>query len=718
MVGRFVILAFVAASFLFGALTHVLREGRRVLEPGTILEASRIDFPVQERWNVLRAAFEDNATATYTHAYLEDRGWYAGISSPRHPFYALDVLVEHARLWTLFNEDAKRAHAWVYAAEKLGEMTENHTHLWYAARAERYFKKYLFIAAHNNDADTHLFDMQAQEVIWLYDTAPVYTKVVFADIGAFVRDHVSATGARVAELVALPDNYNALFARGISTLEPASRGAASRATGAYTGTLFDDILLGDITPAPNGGGTGEEVPEGTDVFRDDQGDQNQDSPQETLKACEDGADNDRDGLTDYPSDSGCTSLSDDDEADALAPAPVCSDGADNDSDGLVDYPADLGCTGGSDVDETDPSPPSPPDIPDTVVLWGPTQIAHAKHAYNQGDPTVRSYIDRYVSLARQSANATPNPQSVVDLRSRTGIGAVRTDIGRANGFAIDYVFNATDTSLSNAREFLIAWARTYDLNGPRAGYFSNVYELVPFVWSFELVRPAMPASEIDEMHDFFRELYESADDNITGEFSDAHAYGNHWSYHAYTAAMIGYLLDDGEIISRARNIFNDQVDWNLFPGGTPRAFYSKAPNGSDIVARFGACGVADTNFPQSTYDWINRDALGYHIISLERLLWAGWVAGHNGQSWLSRRGQQGMVLADGFDLLLDFVSVPNDEFASTCISGDADKVGSWVKQPEDVWEALGCGSLLDGRFSQWFSYADDGGQCTLLIVTG
>jgi PKD repeat protein len=53
--------------------------------------------------------------------------------------------------------------------------------------------------------------------------------------------------------------------------------------------------------------------------------------------CDDGIDNDFDGLTDYPDDPECTSLEDSSEL------PECQDGLDNDEDGLTDYPNDPGC---------------------------------------------------------------------------------------------------------------------------------------------------------------------------------------------------------------------------------------------------------------------------------------------------------------------------------------------------------------------------------------
>ena len=50
--------------------------------------------------------------------------------------------------------------------------------------------------------------------------------------------------------------------------------------------------------------------------------------------CDDGFDNDGDGLTDYPDDPGCADASDGSEKDGSLP---CDDGADNDGDGGIDF---------------------------------------------------------------------------------------------------------------------------------------------------------------------------------------------------------------------------------------------------------------------------------------------------------------------------------------------------------------------------------------------
>ncbi len=64
--------------------------------------------------------------------------------------------------------------------------------------------------------------------------------------------------------------------------------------------------------------------------------------------CQDGVDNDGDGLIDFANDPGC-----------LGPKwplenPQCDDGFDNDGDGLTDFPADSECTAASQFSEIDP----------------------------------------------------------------------------------------------------------------------------------------------------------------------------------------------------------------------------------------------------------------------------------------------------------------------------------------------------------------------------
>lgn len=77
----------------------------------------------------------------------------------------------------------------------------------------------------------------------------------------------------------------------------------------------------------------------------------------TPASCNDGRDNDGDGLIDYPDDPGCDSAGDEDEYNA--PPPACADNEDNDGDGLTDYPDDPGCENVDDNDEYHEPEPEP-----------------------------------------------------------------------------------------------------------------------------------------------------------------------------------------------------------------------------------------------------------------------------------------------------------------------------------------------------------------------
>ena len=68
---------------------------------------------------------------------------------------------------------------------------------------------------------------------------------------------------------------------------------------------------------------------------------NVEAPDPITTLCSDNLDNDGDGHTDYPNDPGCDSREDDSEFNLAVPQ--CRDGIDNDNDGKIDFPDDPGC---------------------------------------------------------------------------------------------------------------------------------------------------------------------------------------------------------------------------------------------------------------------------------------------------------------------------------------------------------------------------------------
>ncbi len=118
------------------------------------------------------------------------------------------------------------------------------------------------------------------------------------------------------------------------------------ATEADGDSANESILITILTPQcqdgidnDNDGLTDLEDPGCTDEFDNDESD--------GTTQCQDGIDNDNDGLVDMQ-DPGCDTPQDNDESDGTS---QCQDGIDNDYDGLVDYPQDPGCTSPQDESE-------------------------------------------------------------------------------------------------------------------------------------------------------------------------------------------------------------------------------------------------------------------------------------------------------------------------------------------------------------------------------
>ena len=98
-------------------------------------------------------------------------------------------------------------------------------------------------------------------------------------------------------------------------------------------------------------------------------------------ACDDGADNDGDGLTDFPDDLGCSEAEDLSETSHLL---VCDDGIDNDSDGRIDFDLETRLNPG---DEN--NPPSGTGDPGCYQPWWGAESAECADGIdNNGDGTM------------------------------------------------------------------------------------------------------------------------------------------------------------------------------------------------------------------------------------------------------------------------------------------------------------------------------------------
>ena len=152
--------------------------------------------------------------------------------------------------------------------------------------------------------------------------------------------------------------------------------------------------------------------------------------------CDDGIDNDNDGLIDFPVDPGCTDANDDDEFNAPPPVAQCDDGIDNDGDGLIDFPADPGCVDANDNDEFN-APPQAAQCADGID--------------NDGDGLIDFPADPGCANANDNDefNAPPQPIPNVSINStsQNGIPGAPVSEQPLTGLAGYMLFSANDLGM-------------------------------------------------------------------------------------------------------------------------------------------------------------------------------------------------------------------------------------------------------------------------------
>ncbi len=140
--------------------------------------------------------------------------------------------------------------------------------------------------------------------------------------------------------------------------------------------------------------------------------------------CEDGIDNDGDGVADYPDDPGCDDAGDLSER---APQLTCDDGADNDSDGRIDFdPATLASPGDQGA------LPSGQGDPGCIDPSWPTESPPCQDGIDNDGDGMRDY-DAGLSTSGSADPAGPDPLCVgrpwgiIETSSpRCGLGAELT----------------------------------------------------------------------------------------------------------------------------------------------------------------------------------------------------------------------------------------------------------------------------------------------------
>lgn len=173
-------------------------------------------------------------------------------------------------------------------------------------------------------------------------------------------------------------------------------------------------------------------------------------------ACDDGMDNDGDGLADYPEDPGCGDPYDADEADDCPSGPgcpACANDADDDADGQIDFPADSSCSSAAGASEacTESDP--------ILTVTAPTHTGTTVGLTNDHSPGCGT------SSAPEQVWMVTLPEGVASLSVTTAGTAHDTILAIKNG-------DCTGTSLACNDDTGGTLQSAVSLTSPAAGTYS------------------------------------------------------------------------------------------------------------------------------------------------------------------------------------------------------------------------------------------------------
>jgi hypothetical protein len=312
-----------------------------------------------------------------------------------------------------------------------------------------------------------------------------------------------------------------------------------------------------------------------------------------------------------------------------------------------------------------------------------TQPEHAKVAtLIANDPEARRLFADIVDKARTALADTPHPIDVVRSEGKLMGDPVKTQSLESlrDIFKMEYLAWAASFSApadappfyDKARQFLLAWAAVNHSNGDPI----DDTHLESALTAYDLTRSAFTADEQAEVEQWFHQA--ASVEERTGHW-DSHPRWNNWNSHRLkVVGLIAFLLDDKAMQARVDAAYRDQIEHNLNPDGT-------------------------------TYDFIERDALHYHVYDLEPLLTLAIAARLNGEDFYDESASNGASLARSLDFLVPFCngSKTHPEFMNSKVgfdkararNGEAKYVSGRLYDPAEAVNVLSLGAAFDPKYA-------------------
>jgi hypothetical protein len=328
----------------------------------------------------------------------------------------------------------------------------------------------------------------------------------------------------------------------------------------------------------------------------------------------------------------------------------------------------------------------------------PPRAIETLRARQRDDPEARKFFVVVVDVAGRSLKKSPSAQATLEIEghlSSADAVVVNDDMRLLVAFGLDYRLNGNPRALEQAGRYLLAWANAYKPTG------NPIDEEVfyKFVMGYELVREAMPRDASQQVDRFLRRLFDRE-----RAFTEAReiivSHSNFESRHLALVTAIAFSLGDPAMTGYCEARYREQISGNILPGGTLRTLFPDAVRFSRLAGRL------DEDLPRgTTFDFVQRDAMEYHVASLQGLVIAAWVARNQGLDWIGLPGTSGQTLRDALDFTIPYATGAKThiEFARTLATFDIERRRGGRFDPRYAQVLLGLAAMLDSRYAGFAS---------------
>ncbi len=276
-----------------------------------------------------------------------------------------------------------------------------------------------------------------------------------------------------------------------------------------------------------------------------------------------------------------------------------------------------------------------------------TQLEKLRQAI-QSESGAAEAFDPIKKLADKSLGEAPNPIRRIVSEGRLHTDpekqkslAARRDLFKIEALGLAYALAGKNPYGEKAREFVLAWAQTYDPDGNPI----NETEFPRLMKTYDLTRMLFSESQRSEVEAWLRRMSERQKAGVRPDSSTSR--NNHHSHRLKIVGHVAFLLTDPNLTRWVVDDYKRHLEINLNRDG-------------------------------STFDFHQRDALHYHVYDLLPLVELAIAADRNRLDLYGYTTRQDATLEKSIAFLIPYVTGEKEhrEFVRSTVKFDAERSGA------------------------------------------